>query len=1148
MSSDKPPGTEDTIAGTPAPQAALDETLAGPGATTQPRPAIDSGVRSKTIGDSLRGANIESFDPVHRGRYEILGEMARGGLGRVLRARDPRTGRIVALKEIIVPNHDTRTRFAREALVTANLQHPSIVPVYEVGRWPDGEPFYAMKLVEGRTLTEVIARAQTPAERMALLPHAIAVADALAYAHSEHVIHRDLKPSNVLVGSYGETVVIDWGLARNTATGQEVGALSNPSIDLGADTIVGAVIGTPSYMPPEQALGAPLDEGADVYAIGALMYQMISGARPYADAATANEVVERVKAGPPFPLAKLAPEAPAELIAIVEKAMARSLAARYRTAEVLAEDLRRFQTGKLVGAHHYTTWQLVRRWLGRHRAILATAVAALVALAVVGVISVRRISAERDLAQEQRGLAQEAEKLAVERYAASLEELARQASLAGAPERALALLAGAPAPRSSSGALLAGQASAAFADLVGVAPAQAKSTLAATISRDGKLLVVASGEGKLVAWDVAHGAQRWTGEGLLVELAPDDATLLVARGDAVALLASADGKQLAAWKVGEDVATLGWSPAGDRFAVGGAAGAVAIGTPAGALVPADRHAQRVRAIAWGAAGALATAGDDGAVIVRDGARPAQHLVDTKLALWSLAWVDPTHLVAGGPDHVARLWNVTTGAVEKRFDHGIDIYGVVAGKTWIATFGYGEHLKVWPLDGGPVRELVGHRLGLNNGVTVGDALVTSDETGQVIAWDPETGQRLRTLPEEGLLDGLVSRKGLLVTFGELRTRVWRLDPGAIVRRATGHTARVRDLLVTDDTVWTASNDGTARSFGLDGTARLVLGTADFAEPIITGPADPNGRKPPNPKGARAVVFAPGGERVATTYEDGRIVLWDRATGAQLATWTGHTRRVRGLAFAPDGAVAYSVGDTTLRKWDAATGAELAHADLGDGGWAVAVHGDVVATQTDGGKLALWSAATLAPGAPVTLGKEYLHDLPFAGDLLLVADEEKVGLLDPHTGQLVRSAPHPLSFSSDFGATTIVAGDSHGEIALFDRATLARIRTWKSGDELVTAVRLRPDGKVVATASARNVRIWDPASGTLLAELRDLPTMPVRIEWSPDGNHLAIAGGAPIVWLWNLTPGAATASCVLPWRLVDGALAAPPPSSAWCATSR
>ena len=671
-----------------------------------------------------------------------------------------------------------------------------------------------------------------------------------------------------------------------------------------------------------------------------------------------------------------------------------------------------------------------------------------------------------------------------------------------------------------------------------------KSTLAATITSDGRRLVLASGDGKLVAWDVERGVQLWTGEGSLVEISPDDRSLLVAKGVDLALR-DLDGKQLAAWKLGEEITGIAWSPTGERFGVGGSGGAVAIGTPTGSLVSSDKHGKAVRALAFGVGG-LATAGDDGSVIIHG--QPARHLVDTQQAVWGVAWIDATHLVAGGSDHVARIWNVAAGTVDRKLDHGIDIYGVVAGAGWVATFGFGEHLKVWPLAGGPPRELVGHRLGLNNGVTFKNALVTSDETGQVIAWDPLTGQRLRALPFEGLLDGLVSRGDTLVAFGEQRTRVWRFDPDAIVRRASGHSARVRDLAFAGDTLWSASNDGTVRGFALDGTPRAVLGTADFAEPTILGPDDPNMARPPNPHGVRNVVVLPDGKRIATTYEDGRIVVWDGKTGAELATWHGHTGRVRGIAFTSDGASAYSVGDTTLRKWDVATGTERAHADLGAGGWAVSVHGDVVVTQTDAGGLALWSTATLAPGATVTAGKMRLRDMQFAGDLFLVAGEQTIGFVDAHTGQVVRSAQHPIPFSADIGEAIVAVGDSHGEVTLYDRQTLSRIRSWRTGDELTTAVRLRPDGKILATASARNIRIWDPASGSLLAELRDLPAMSTRIEWSRDGTHLAIAGGAPTVWLWDLTPAAPVSSCIAPWQLVDGALVAAT-ATAWCApTSR
>src|SRR3954470_11906539 len=176
-------------------------------------------------------------------------EIARGGMGRISRARDLRLDRIVALKELWVDQKDTRARLAREALLTARLSHPSIVSVHEAGRWPSGMPFYAMKLVPGRSLDRVIAERTTLAGRLALLPHILAVADALAYAHQQRVIHRDLKPHNVLVGEFGETVVIDWGLAKDLDDEERREPSGPHRIADASATIDGAVIGTPAYMP-----------------------------------------------------------------------------------------------------------------------------------------------------------------------------------------------------------------------------------------------------------------------------------------------------------------------------------------------------------------------------------------------------------------------------------------------------------------------------------------------------------------------------------------------------------------------------------------------------------------------------------------------------------------------------------------------------------------------------------------------------------------------------------------------------------------------------------------------------------------------------------------------------------------------------------
>src|SRR6185369_14268601 len=148
-------------------------------------------------------------------RYDVRDEFARGGLGRIFRAHDRRLARPVAVKQLIAGGSEAARRFIREALITARLQHPAIVPIYEAGRWPSGEPFYAMKLVSGRSLDQVIKQKKTLVERLTLLPNIIAVAEAMAYAHSQRIIHRDLKPANVLVGSFGETVLIDWGLAKD---------------------------------------------------------------------------------------------------------------------------------------------------------------------------------------------------------------------------------------------------------------------------------------------------------------------------------------------------------------------------------------------------------------------------------------------------------------------------------------------------------------------------------------------------------------------------------------------------------------------------------------------------------------------------------------------------------------------------------------------------------------------------------------------------------------------------------------------------------------------------------------------------------------------------------------------------------------------
>jgi serine/threonine protein kinase/tetratricopeptide (TPR) repeat protein len=365
------------------------------------------------------GAITAQLPLVHAALYRAEREIARGGMGRIVAAEDQRLGRRVALKELLEPAGEQLGRFQREALITARLQHPGIVPVYEAGRWPTGEPFFAMKLVSGRPLDRVIAETRSLPDRLALLPRIAAAADAIAYAHSQRVVHRDLKPANVLIGDFGETVVIDWGLAKDLdandgpdsrhalgRTAPVPAAARPPPTTSGGSllTVAGAVMGTPAYMAPEQARGEPVDERADVFALGAMLYHLLAGVPPY-NARTATDVIAAAALGRVTPLVERVRGAPHELVAIVERAMAQIPEARYPHAGELADELRRYLTGQLVSAHRYTAAQRVARFVRRHRAAVAIAGIAVIAFAMGSALAVRRIVHERDNADRERTLA-----------------------------------------------------------------------------------------------------------------------------------------------------------------------------------------------------------------------------------------------------------------------------------------------------------------------------------------------------------------------------------------------------------------------------------------------------------------------------------------------------------------------------------------------------------------------------------------------------------------------------------------------------------------------------------------------------------------------------------------------------------------------
>jgi eukaryotic-like serine/threonine-protein kinase len=255
---------------------------------------------SEPGGDELAPVLSRPGLPVQAGRYQILGEIARGGMGAVLRARDADLGRELALKILLRPHRDDtdlRNRFVEEAQIGGQLQHPGIVPVYELGAFPDRRPFLAMKLVRGRTLSALLAERPDPTHDLSrFLAIFEQVCQTVAYAHSRRVIHRDLKPSNVMVGSFGEVQVMDWGLAKVLPEGGVADERKRPdgveavtevrtlrTEGSGSESQVGSVLGTPAYMAPEQARGEidRVDERADAFGLGAILCEILTGRPPY---------------------------------------------------------------------------------------------------------------------------------------------------------------------------------------------------------------------------------------------------------------------------------------------------------------------------------------------------------------------------------------------------------------------------------------------------------------------------------------------------------------------------------------------------------------------------------------------------------------------------------------------------------------------------------------------------------------------------------------------------------------------------------------------------------------------------------------------------------------------------------------------------
>lgn len=314
-------------------------------------------------------------------KYTFVRELARGGMGTVYLAEDSELNRLVAIKVLNTPEitDDLRNRMVREAQIIARLEHPGIVPVHDVGVLPDGRVFYAMKFVRGSRLDEYAAQNTSQRERLRKFQ---AVCDAVAFAHARGVIHRDLKPQNIMIGSFGEVLVLDWGVAKilRPPVSSEADTLILPRAQPNGvaskevDTSHGTVIGTRDYMSPEQARGEidQLDERSDIYSLGAVLYFLQTNRAPTeARPRSLNPQVTR----------------PAEAICL--QAMARASVDRYGSASELSADIGRLLDAEPVSAYQESALEKTSRWVSKNR-FLVLLVLAYILMRIILVFTAQR--------------------------------------------------------------------------------------------------------------------------------------------------------------------------------------------------------------------------------------------------------------------------------------------------------------------------------------------------------------------------------------------------------------------------------------------------------------------------------------------------------------------------------------------------------------------------------------------------------------------------------------------------------------------------------------------------------------------------------------------------------------------------------------
>ena len=1069
-------------------------------------------------------------------RYRVRREIDRGGMGRILRVWDGSLRRPLAMKVMLQgthpstsgdgsANHRHLSRFLDEAQITGQLDHPGIVPVHELGLDEHGHLFFTMRLVRGRSLREVFELLREGREAWSLprvLGVLLKVCEALAFAHSKGVVHRDIKPGNVMVGRFGETYVMDWGLAkvmgqpdhRDLRPADATADLTRSDVhtdrtELGRltpnsplVTMDGTAVGTPAYMSPEQAAGRSDELGprSDVYSVGALLYELVTGCMPYVGDGrhvSPHSVLAAVRAGPPTPIEKLAPEVAPELCAICEKAMAREPGDRYADMGEMAEELRDYLEGRVVASYEAGTWAELRKWIGRNRTLSAVVVVALLALTgALGWALMERddairktlaegaaLSAAREAAEAARVAEQQAVDNAVAAVEAqrSAEEAGRREATAAASTRTSSYMAsiGAaeghlnhreldaaarlldacpPELRGWEWSLLERQRDSSLARL----DDHTDEVLDVAFGPGGRTLASVSRDGTARIWDTDGPALRRTlsiDDGSLDALAlhPDGRTLAVAvrlwgQSSEVRLFDMASGEFLRTLRLAgterRAILDLVFDPAGHNIYAATDAGRIAYwpldsGTPRAFL---RLHSAAITSLAFDRSGRrlLSGSSDQSAIVWQvDSGLPDLDLPGHDTAVLAVASSPAADLVATGcADGSVHVFDL--GQPERALSVLIGHAGPVtslafsADGTRIVSASADHSLRVWDTyEGEAIGELLGHDAAVSACAAAdsGHLFASASADGSLRLWDPERAGGQRRLEGHGDPIAALSRP----SAGGLLASVAHDGELRVWNLAEGLTLASRMLPGRRPGAIALSSDGSLLALAEPAEANRpgnTLALWDTTDEVAW-------RRPPTriavgDSRIDTLVFAREGLQLAGGSIDGQVRVWDASRGEQIGGHHAHGGAVQSLAFHPSEPWLASGGsDDQLVMYDLARG-EVLWSRPGLGAAARAL-----AFAPDGRRLA------------VARGREVL--------LLDSAAPGDATVLQGHQEEVLAVAWHPSQ-------TRVASAARDGTIRVWNSDTCFALITLRPG-QAAPSIAFDASGLSLVAALGRDVVAWD-----------------------------------------------------------------------------